>query len=75
MCLQHPEPPFNLSLVWCPGNNFTKSLEFVEERFGGGDPDEGAGFGIVVLYQVDRRDILEQLKPASAKPMLFPRTR
>lgn len=41
-----------VNLVLRPGNIFTKSLDFSEYGFGGGDPDERTGLLIVVLDEV-----------------------
>jgi len=41
---------FVKSLVLCPINKFTDALEFVENRVGGGSPDEGPLVGVVMSH-------------------------
>ena len=39
-----------LALVLCPINKFTDALEFVEDRVGGGRPDEGPLVAVVMSH-------------------------
>src|ERR687888_2104060 len=66
----HPQRDTDLcrgSLVSCPVNNGTKSLELPKDRIGGGGPQEGASLTIVVLHElVDLGDELRHARERAA---------
>ena len=53
------------SLVWCPTNNFTKALKFIEDRISSGSPGKGS-FVEVVLRDV-LVDLLHQFAHAAKR--------
>lgn len=42
----------HLNLLWCPIDSGTRSLEFPEDRFRGGGPEEGPGIAVVMRHEL-----------------------
>src|ERR687888_659149 len=64
----HPQRDTDLcrhSLVLCPVNNGTKSLELAKDRIGGGGPQEGASLTIIVLHELV--DLGDELRHAGER--------
>ena len=59
-------------LVSRPGNTFTKSSEFLEDRIGRGDPPKRSGFRIVLLdkrFNVVNQVLHTPKRPAADDPL------
>ena len=60
------------SLAFCPGSNFTKSLDLLEDRVGGGGPYGGSRTGVMSLHEVvdGGHQIFDAAKAAAAAALL-----